>query len=205
MRLLALWSALAPGIALAQGSGAPVVMVFGDSLSAAYGLPQGTGWVDLLGQRLAAEKRDWRVVNASISGETSQGGRNRIDAELARHQPRVVVIALGGNDGLRGVSLDVTRSNLEYMVSAARRIKSRPLLVGVRLPPNYGRTYAEKFRLIFHEVAKRTQTPLVPFLLESIADKRELFQADGIHPIQAAQPLILDTVWPALRPLLDAK
>jgi acyl-CoA thioesterase-1 len=205
LRLLALGSVLAPGFALAQGAGTPVVMIFGDSLSAAYGLPQGSGWVDLLGKRLAAEPRGWRVVNASISGETTQGGRNRIDAELARHQPRVVVIALGGNDGLRGVSLDVTRGNLEYMVSAARRVHARPLLVGVRLPPNYGRTYAEKFRLIFHEVAKRTHTPLVPFLLEAIAERRDLFQADGIHPVKAAQPLILDTVWPALRPLLDAK
>jgi acyl-CoA thioesterase I len=188
-----------------RAASAPVVMVFGDSLSAEYGLPQGSGWVALLDKRLKAENLDYRVVNASISGETTLGGRNRIDAELATHKPHTVVIALGGNDGLRGVSLETTRTNLEYMVAAARKVNARPLLVGVRLPPNYGRTFSEKFRLVFVEVAKTARAPLVPFILEPFAEKRDFFQSDGIHPTVAAQPLILDTVWPQLRTVLKAR
>jgi acyl-CoA thioesterase-1 len=180
-------------------------MVFGDSLSAEYGLPQGTGWVALMEQRLKADNLAWRVVNASISGETTLGGRNRIDAELARHRPQAVVIALGGNDGLRGVSLETTRANLEYMVAASRKINARPLLVGVRLPPNYGRTFSEKFRLVFVEAARNTKTPLVPFILEPFAEKRDFFQADGIHPTVAAQPLMLDTLWPEIRNVLKTR
>ena len=193
------------GTAAAAQAAAPVLMIFGDSLSAEYGLPQGSGWVALLEKRLKTENLDYRVVNASISGETTLGGRNRIDAELARHAPQAVVIALGGNDGLRGVSLETTRANLEYMVTAARKFKARPLLVGVRLPPNYGRTFSEKFRLVFVEAAKATKTPLVPFILEPIAERRDFFQPDGIHPTAAAQPLILDALWPELRTVLKAR
>ncbi len=194
-----------PAAARVQTAAAPVLMVFGDSLSAEYGLPQGTGWVALMEQRLKADKLAWRVVNASISGETTLGGRNRIDAELARHRPQAVVIALGGNDGLRGVSLETTRANLEYMVAASRKINARPLLVGVRLPPNYGRTFSEKFRLVFVEAARNTKTPLVPFILEPFAEKRDFFQADGIHPTVAAQPLMLDTLWPEIRNVLKTR
>lgn len=194
-----------PAAARVQTAAAPVLMVFGDSLSAEYGLPQGTGWVALMEQRLKADKLAWRVVNASISGETTLGGRNRIDAELARHRPQAVVIALGGNDGLRGVSLETTRANLEYMVAASRKINARPLLVGVRLPPNYGRTFSEKFRLVFVEAARNTKTPLVPFTLEPFAEKRDFFQADGIHPTVAAQPLMLDTLWPEIRNVLKTR
>ena len=180
-------------------------MVFGDSLSAEYGLPQGSGWVALLERRLKSESLGWQVVNASISGETTLGGRNRIDAELARHRPQAVVIALGGNDGLRGVSLETTRANLEYMVTASRKVNARPLLVGVRLPPNYGRTFGEKFRQVFVEAARNTKTPLVPFILEPFAEKRDFFQPDGIHPTVAAQPLMLDTLWPDIRNVLKAR
>jgi len=189
----------------AFATGTPVVMIFGDSLSAEYGLPQGSGWVALLERRLLSEKIDYRVVNASISGETTLGGRNRIEAELARQKPQVVVIALGGNDGLRGVSLDTTRDNLEYMIAASRKFKARPLLVGVRLPPNYGRTFSERFRLVFVEVAKKTGTPLVPFILEAIADRRDLFQPDGIHPTATAQPMLLDTLWPQIANVLKSR
>jgi acyl-CoA thioesterase-1 len=206
--LLVLAALPAPGLAQAArapSAPAPVLMVFGDSLSAEYGLPQGTGWVALMEQRLKAENLGWRVVNASISGETTLGGRNRIDAELARHRPQAVVIALGGNDGLRGVSLETTRANLEYMVTASRKINARPLLVGVRLPPNYGRTFSEKFRLVFVEAARNTKSPLVPFILEPFADKRDFFQPDGIHPTVAAQPLMLDTLWPEIRNVLKAR
>jgi len=194
-----------PAAARAQAASTPVLMVFGDSLSAEYGLPQGTGWVALMERRLKSENLAWRVVNASISGETTLGGRNRIDAELARHRPQAVVIALGGNDGLRGVSLETTRANLEYMVAASRKINARPLLVGVRLPPNYGRTFSEKFRLVFVEAARNTKTPLVPFILEPFAEKRDFFQPDGIHPTVAAQPLMLDTLWPEIRNVLKAR
>lgn len=177
-------------------------MVFGDSLSAEYGLAQGSGWVSLLERRLRADRPGWRVVNASISGETTLGGRNRLEAELATNRPQVVFIALGGNDGLRGVSLESTRANLEAMIAAIRKSGGRPAMAGMRLPPNYGRTYGEKFRVLFLEVARRQQVPLVPFLLEPIAERRDLFQPDGIHPTAAAQPMILDTVWPVLSPLL---
>ncbi|MBY0437061.1 MAG: arylesterase [Burkholderiales bacterium] len=202
--LLAL-ALLIPAAGHAQTATGPVLMVFGDSLSAEYGLPQGSGWVALMESRLKAENPGWRVVNASISGETTLGGRNRIDAELARHRPQAVVIALGGNDGLRGVSLETTRANLEYMVAASRKVNARPLLVGVRLPPNYGRTFSEKFRLVFVEAARNTKAPLVPFILERFAEKRDFFQPDGIHPTVAAQPLMLETLWPEISNVLKAR
>ncbi|MBC7780136.1 MAG: arylesterase [Proteobacteria bacterium] len=189
----------------ARAADLPVVLIYGDSLSAEYGLAQGTGWVALFEQRLRAEKIDYRVVNASISGETTLGGRNRIAADLAKHRPEVVVIALGGNDGLRGVALDTTRANLEYMVNASRKANARPVLIGVRLPPNYGRAFNERFRLSFVEVARKTQVPLIPVILEAFDQKREYFQSDGIHPTAAAQPLILDTLWPQLRNVLKAR
>jgi acyl-CoA thioesterase-1 len=202
----AVLAVLAAGVApTAQAADTPAVMIFGDSISAEYGLPQGSGWVALLDRRLQSEKIGYRVVNASISGETTLGGRNRIDAELAQHRPQAVVIVLGGNDGLRGVSLDTTRANLEYMITASRKINARTLLVGVRLPPNYGRTFSERFRLVFVDVARKTGTPLVPFIMESFGERRDMFQADGIHPTVQAQPMMLDTVWPALHNVLKAR
>jgi len=202
LSLVALGAAALGGLPASSLGAGGTLMVFGDSLSAEYGLSQGSGWVALLERRLRADRPGWRVVNASISGETTLGGRNRLEAELATHRPQVVFIALGGNDGLRGVSLESTRANLEAMVAAARKSGARPVMAGMRLPPNYGRTYGEKFRVVFVEVAKRQQVPLVPFLLAPIAERRDLFQADGIHPTAAAQPLILDTVWPVLSPQL---
>jgi acyl-CoA thioesterase-1 len=179
-----------------------VILVWGDSLSAGYGLPQGTGWVDLLQQKLAAEKRNYRVVNASISGETTLGGRNRLDVALRTHRPRAVIIALGANDGLRGQSIDSMVENLSAMARSARSAGARVLLVGMRIPPNYGPQYTQKFHAAFADVAKAQKVPLVPFLLEGFAERRELFQSDGIHPTQAAQPLMLETVWRKLEPLL---
>ena len=202
LSLLAGGAAAMTGLPAAASAAPGTLMVFGDSLSAEYGLAQGSGWVALLDRRLRAERPGWRVVNASISGETTLGGRNRLEAELSTHRPQVLFIALGGNDGLRGVSLESTRANLEAMIGAARKSGARPVMAGMRLPQNYGRTYGEKFRVVFVEVAKRQQVPLVPFLLEPIAERRDLFQADGIHPTAAAQPMILDTVWPVLSPLL---
>ena len=177
-------------------------MVYGDSLSAGYGLPREQDWVSLLAQRLRDEKFDYRVANLSISGETTLGGRNRIVAALQTHQPAVVILALGANDGLRGQNLDAMRADLEAMVDACRRFNARVLLVGMRLPPNYGTAYTEKFHAVFGAVAKRRKLPLVPFLFEGFAEQREYFQADGIHPAAAAQPMMLETVWKGLRPLL---
>jgi acyl-CoA thioesterase-1 len=179
-----------------------VILVFGDSLSAGYGLTQGAGWVDLLQQRLEREKYDYKVVNASVSGETTLGGRNRIGAALARHKPEIVVLALGANDGLRGAGIETIRSNLTATISDARDHGAAVLLVGMQLPPNYGSDYVGKFRGVYGAVAKSQRVALVPFLLEGFAEDRSRFLPDGIHPVAAVQPQILDTVWKHLRPLL---
>jgi acyl-CoA thioesterase-1 len=180
----------------------PVVLIVGDSISAAYGLAPGTGWVDLLSSRLAAERYPLRVVNASITGDTTAGGRARLPVLLSRYKPAVVVLELGGNDGLRGGDLDATRDNLAAMVEQAQRAGAKPLIVGMKVPPNYGGAYVRKFDALYEDVAKAHKAPLVPFFFEGFGEKRELFQPDGIHPTAAAQPLLLDNVWPQLRPLL---
>lgn len=182
-----------------------MILVLGDSLSSGYGLPQGSGWVDLLQDRLDAQRFDYRIVNASISGETTLGGRNRLPAALKQHRPDIVVLELGSNDGLRGQSPEAMRDNLVEMVRTARRAGARVLLVGMRIPPNYGSDYTRKFHATFEAVARRERTALVPFLLEGFAENREMFQSDGIHPAEAAQPRILDIVWKALRPMLRAR
>jgi acyl-CoA thioesterase-1 len=204
-------SACLAGVTPARAQGAkapgakPVLLVLGDSLSAEYGLPRGSGWVALLEKRLAAEKLDWRVVNASISGETTSGGRSRLPALLKEHQPRVVVIELGGNDALRGLPLDMTRNNLADMARAAKLTGAQVLVAGMAMPPNYGRAYGEAFTALFAAVAKAEKTALVPFFLTGVADvpnADDLFQADRIHPKAQAHPQLLANVWPALRPLL---
>ena len=195
----------AVGSAMASPAKAPVVLVFGDSLSAAYGLAQNAGWVSLLGERLAKHSPRFQVVNASISGETTRGGLARIDQVLAEHHPAVVIIELGGNDGLRGLSLAATHDNLNALVRAAKAAKVKVLLVGIELPPNYGSTYIKQFEDNFAQVAKEQRVPLVPSLLAGFGDERDLFQADGIHPVAKAQPMMLDTVWKELAPLLKAR
>jgi len=182
---------------------AATIMVYGDSLSAGYGLPQDRGWVSLLKRRLHDERGDYRVINASVSGETTLGGKKRIEAALRAHRPAIVVLELGANDGLRGQNLDAMRDNLDAMVLACRKSGAAVLLVGMRLPPNYGAAYAKKFHTVFEEIARRRKLAFVPFLFEGFADNRELFQADGIHPGENAQSKMLDTVWGALRPLLS--
>jgi len=181
---------------------APVLLIVGDSISAGYGLPSGAGWVALLQKRLEAERLPGRVVNASISGDTTAGGRARLGALLEQHRPAVTVIELGGNDGLRGGSLDAMRENLDAMVAAAQKAGSRVLLVGIRLPPNYGPAYVQRFAATFADVAKARKAALVPFLFEGFAERNDMFQADGIHPVAAAQDQLLDNVWRELRPLL---
>jgi len=184
----------------AQAAG--TILVVGDSISAGYGLGQGQSWPALLERRLREQRLDYSVVNASISGDTTAGGRSRLGAELDRSKPAVVVIALGGNDGLRGLSVIQMRDNLGAMIEAARAHKARVVLAGMKLPPNYGADYTFAFERSYADLARSHKAALVPFLLEGVAEKRELFQPDNIHPTAAAQPLILDNVWKALRPLL---
>ncbi|HZP93192.1 MAG TPA: arylesterase [Burkholderiales bacterium] len=189
-------------LAALPAEAARTLLVFGDSLSAGYGLPQKTGWVTLLEQRLAQEGFDYNVVNASISGETTVGGKNRIESALRKYSPDVVVVELGANDGLRGARLDDIRRHLAMIVEACNRIRARVLIIGMRLPPNYGQEYSQGFRDLFSEVARQRGAALVPFLLEGFAGERRLFQHDGYHPTAEAQPRILDNVWPHLQPLL---
>jgi acyl-CoA thioesterase I len=188
--------------AVTPAHAARTILVLGDSLSAGYGLPNGSGWVSLLEQRLKRDGLDYAVVNASISGETTLGGRNRIAAALAEHHPAVVVVQLGGNDGLRGNSIEETRRNLIAIVEASRVSGARVLLVGIRIPPNYGQVYTRRFEALFAEVARQQNASLVPFMLQGFANKREWFQSDGIHPAVEAQPRILDNIYRRLRALL---
>ncbi|HEY6134969.1 MAG TPA: arylesterase [Rubrivivax sp.] len=193
-----------PSTAHSQGPNR-VILVVGDSLSAEYGIARGAGWVALLEQRLKRERVAATVVNASISGDTTSGGRSRLPALLTQHQPAVVVIELGGNDALRGLPLSMTQANLAEMARAARASGARALVVGMQVPPNYGRQYNADFVALFATVAKAEGAALVPFLLKGVADApnaQTLFQPDGIHPTAAAHPRMLDNVWPVLRPLL---
>lgn len=178
------------------------ILVLGDSLSAGYGLETGSGWVALLQRRLRRRHFSWRVVNASISGETTAGALSRLPDLLQRDQPKVVLIELGGNDALRGLSLAATESNLRSLASASRMFGARVLLVGMRIPPNYGPAYTARFEAIFPSVARLEHTALVPFLLSGVVGHPDWFQADDIHPTALAQPTMLDTVWPVLEPLL---
>ena len=181
------------------------LLIVGDSLSAEYGLQRGSGWVALLQQRLDRQRPGWQVVNASISGDTTSGGRSRLPALLHQHAPAVVVLELGGNDALRGLPLDLTRDNLATMVRLARESGARVLLLGMQIPPNYGRQHADQFKRLYPEVAKAEKAALVPFFLAGVADGQNptaLFQSDRIHPNEAAQFRMLDNVWPELRRLL---
>lgn len=180
----------------------PAILVVGDSLSAGYGIPLERGWVAGLQRRLDAEGYEYRVVNASVSGETTSGGLERLPRALELHRPSVVIIVLGGNDGLRGLPAAELEANLEAMIRASQSAGARVLLAGIRIPTNYGPQYTERFFAVYGTLATRYRTALVPFFLEGVALDDSLFQADGIHPNVAAQPVLLDNVWPALEPLL---
>jgi acyl-CoA thioesterase-1 len=212
---LAHCTALAAGMSLALVSSAwsqtpnktsgKTVLVVGDSLSAEYGLKRGAGWVALLDARIAQRKIGASVINASISGDTTSGGRSRLPALLKQHHPNIVVIELGANDALRGLLLSMTRDNLDEMVQAAKQAGAKVVIVGMQLPPNYGRKYGDEFAGLFGAIAKKDGTALVPFLLKGVADAPQaesLFQADRIHPKEEAHPTILENVWPVLEPLL---
>jgi acyl-CoA thioesterase-1 len=181
----------------------PVILVLGDSLSAGYGIPVEQGWVSRLQQRLDAEGYGYAVINASVSGETTAGGLERLPRALAKHKPAVVIIELGGNDGLRGLPVAELRANLEALVEASRKAGAEALLAAIRMPPNYGPQYTGKFYAVYETLAREQKVPWVPFFLEGIALREDLFQDDGIHPDLDAQPILLDNVWPVLEPLLE--
>ncbi len=182
------------------------ILVFGDSLSASYGLPQGQGWVALLETKLAqnqAGKTTYKVINASISGETTSGGLARFSAALATHKPNIVILELGANDGLRGLPIAEMQANLNQMIAQANAKKIKVLLIGMKIPPNYGLKYTKNFSTAYINLAKQHNIALVPFLLEGVAGKPELIQADGLHPLAVAQPALLDNVWAQLKGLLS--
>jgi len=191
--------------ALAEPPRTQTILVMGDSLSAGFGMAAQQGWVSLLDERIQREFPGWKVANASISGETTAGGASRIAREIKRHQPAIVIIELGGNDGLRGLPIAGThgmRGNLATMIEAAQRSHAHVLLLGMQMPPNLGADYTREFARTYPDLAERHQTALLPFLLEPIAHERSAFQNDHIHPTAAAQPRLLEHVWPALRPLI---
>ncbi|WP_231512343.1 arylesterase [Paucibacter sp. KBW04] len=193
---------MVPGLARANSA---KILVLGDSLSAEYGLARGTGWVALLAQRLKDQKSSFTVQNASISGDTTAGGRARLPALLKAHQPAIVIIELGGNDALRGLPLASTRENLLAMTRAAKAAGAKVLLAGMQVPPNYGASYGREFAALFSEVAKAEKTALLPFLLSGVADRPDAldwFQSDRIHPLAKAHPLMLENIWGPLKPLL---
>ena len=200
-RLLILFMMIAASVS-AQAE-APVILVFGDSISAGYGLPRvEQGWVALLQTRLKEQEYGYQVVNASVSGETTAGGLARLPRALTLHQPKIVILELGGNDGLRALPIEQMRANLVRMVDLATAAGAKVLLLGMRMPPNYGPDFTEQFRLCYSEVARNKKLPLVPFLLNNIALAPNLMQADGIHPNELGQPQLLANVWPSLTPLL---
>ena len=184
---------------------ARTILVFGDSLSAGYGVPQGQGWVALLAQKLAQNKSSnasYKVINASISGETTSGGLARFSAAIAAHKPNIVILELGANDGLRGLPITNMQFNLSQMIAQAKAAKAKVLLLGMKIPPNYGLKYSKNFTQMYVNISKQYQVALVPFLLEGVAGKPELIQADGLHPIAVAQPKLLENVWSTLEKML---
>ena len=183
-------------------SASKTLLVLGDSLSAEYGLARGTGWVPLLEKRLQADKLDVKVVNASISGDTTSGGRARLQPLLEKHKPDVLVLELGANDALRGLPIASTEANLRNIIESAQKVGARVLLVGMQIPPNYGGEYSSRFSGLFPKLAKEHKLPLVPFFLAPLLERPDLFQSDRLHPTADAQPLLLDTIWPKLQPLL---
>jgi acyl-CoA thioesterase-1 len=200
--LLALWLAVAA--ATAHAANEPVILVFGDSVSAGYGIRVEQGWVNLLAQKITQLGYKFKIVNASVSGETTAGGLARLPHALDVQQPQILILELGGNDGLRSLPLETTHDNLDRMIQLARGRGITVLLVGMRMPPNYGERYTSGFQKMYSDLAQQYKLPWVPFLLEKVALNPALMQADGIHPTEPGEPLLLDTVWPKLEPLLGA-
>lgn len=184
-------------------SASKTILVLGDSLSAEYGLERGTGWVPLLAKHLATEKSPYQVINGSISGDTTSSGYSRLPALIKQHNPGIIIVELGSNDALRGLQLNMTKANLENIVTVAQQSGAKVLLVGMQIPPNYGKTYTEAFSKIFTDVAKEKHTALVPFLMDHIAGNLDWFQQDKLHPNEKAQPTLLNNILPHLTPLLN--
>lgn len=205
MSLQMMLTLMLASFAMSAYSASKTIVVLGDSLSAEYGLERGCGWVSLLQKRLESERIRASIVNASISGETTSGGRARLPAILNKHHPEIVVIELGANDALRGLSLAATRDNLRAMAASAQKAGARVLIVGMQIPPNYGVDYTKKFAAIFPEVAKESKSALVPFMLAGVVERPDWFQADRIHPTADAHPVILDNIWPQLKRQLTAR
>lgn len=199
---ITVFSALVLALVASTAQAAQTIVVFGDSLSAAYGIQPNTGWVALLENKLKQQNSAYKVVNASISGETTSGGLTRFDQMLKAHQPSIVVIELGANDGLRGLSLSDMQNNLNSMISQAKAKNATVMLLGMKIPPNYGIQYTQKFSAIYETLAKQYKLNLVPFFLDGVAGNRSLVQDDGLHPTAAAQPKLLENVWPKLESLL---
>ena len=181
----------------------PVLLILGDSLSAGYGMDREDSWVNLLNLRLKEYGYSYRILNSSISGDTTQGGLSRLSRLLERYEPEIVIIELGANDGLRGINPDITRENITSMIQQSQRIGARVLLAGIKLPPNYGTAYLEKFESLYPELASKFGTLLVPFFMEGVAMEPDLLQADTIHPNEKGQPVLLDNVWKVLEPVLS--
>ena len=181
------------------------IVILGDSLSAGFGIEQKKGWVTLLEQRIQQQHLPYHIINASISGETTVGGRQRLQHIIQQHQPQILILELGGNDGLRGLSLNVIKDNLSAMITLCLNHQVQVVLVGIRLPPNYGPIYTQRFSQIFSDIAKENNVPLVPSILAGLEDDLEDFQPDGIHPTTQAQPILLDNVWTVLSPLLQTQ
>ena len=204
--LISLWVFILPQGVRAQeqpvSANAPVILVVGDSLSAEYGIRRGAGWVQWLAENKKEALGNAQVINASISGDTTAGGRSRLPALLKKHQPAVMILELGANDALRGLSLDASRDNLQSMIDSAKRINAEVVLIGMQIPPNFGPDYARQFQDMFTTLAKEKDPHLVPFLFTSFALQRDMYQDDGIHPAEQAQPLMAQTVWPALEQAL---
>ncbi|SOD15735.1 arylesterase [Nitrosomonas ureae] len=198
--LIVVFTICAPAVASTN-----TIMVFGDSLSSSYGISTEAGWVTLLEQRLQSKYADYRIINASISGETALGGRNRIRQALETHRPEIVIVELGGNDGLRGASIKSIYENLAAIIEECQQNNALVLLAGMQLPPNYGRTYTQKFQAIFPQLAENYQIKLIPFLLAGFGDKHEFFQADGIHPTEVAQKKIAENVWEVLQTMFKTE
>jgi acyl-CoA thioesterase-1 len=190
------------GATTSAHSASKTLLVLGDSLSAEYGLARGAGWVPLMEKRLQADKLDVKVVNASISGDTTSGGRARLQPLLDRHKPDILVLELGANDALRGLPVASTEDNLRAIITSAQKVGAKVLLVGMQIPPNYGGEYSARFSGLFPKLAKEHKLPLVPFFLAPLLERPDLFQSDRLHPTAEAQPLLLDAMWPKLQPLI---
>ncbi|MBF5040529.1 arylesterase [Methylophilus sp. 13] len=188
--------------ALAETTSKPVILVFGDSLSAAYGIPKEKGWVNLLAQRIKDKQLPYEVANASVSGETTAGGLSRLPTALQQFKPSIVVIELGANDGLRGLPLDAMKNNLEKMIQASKQINAQVVLLGMFIPPNYGPKYTNGFKAVYLDLSEKYKTPFIPFFLDGVSGHSDLVLEDGLHPNVNAQRKILENVWPTLKPLL---